>query len=111
MGNFYDKIYIIDEGEFILMYSGSYELFETVSDHHEADEGPIIHGYWEGQEVFSLEEYMGLINNYYDTQQSVSPYFFEEFSSSTPNGDVRKGLCTYEEIIEAINYYYDWNRL
>lgn len=110
MGNFYDKIYIIDEGEFILMYSGSYELFETVSDYHEADEGPIIHGYWEGQEVFSLEEYMGLLNNYYDTQQSVSPYF-EEFSSSTPNGDVRKGLCTYEEIIEAINYYYDWNRL
>jgi len=70
----YNKIYSIKDGEFILLY--------------------------ERERVSSSEEYYSLLNEVYNTQESVD--LLEEYAVNNYEGDE---FSTYEEIIEAINNY------
>lgn len=102
MDVYYDKIYTIQDGQFVLLYSGNYGA-ENNADRQLDESGRLIYNYyWNGSQVSSEEEYMNLLNQVYNTDMAVSPYDGAEYSDGRYIGN---GLCNYDEIIEAINSY------
>lgn len=102
MDVYYDKIYTIQGGQFVLLYSGNYGAENNV-DRQLDESGRLIYNYyWNGSQVSSEEEYMNLLNQVYNTDMAVSPYDGAEYSDGRYIGN---GLCNYDEIIEAINNY------
>lgn len=102
MDVYYDKIYTIQDGQFVLLYSGNYGA-ENNADRQLDESGRLIYNYyWNGSQVSSEEEYMNLLNQVYNTDMAVSPYDGTEYSDGRYIGN---GLCNYDEIIEAINNY------
>ena len=102
MDVYYDKIYTIQDGQFVLLYSGNYGV-ENNGDRQLDESGRLIYNYyWNGSQVSSEEEYMNLLNQVYNTDMAVSPYDGAEYSDGRYIGN---GLCNYDEIIEAINNY------
>lgn len=91
MDYYYDDIYSIDEGSFILLGEG--ECIREMQ--YDSDWNIVSEDYywsWNGNAVSSEAEYMNLINEIYDSQKSISPY----------DGD---RMCSYEEIIDVIKTY------
>ena len=85
-----DRIYSIENGQFVLIHEGEYGAADNSNVQYDSDGNPIYSYYWDGTEVSSETEYMNLFNEVYNTQQEITPF----------DGT---GLCyNYEEIIEAI---------
>lgn len=102
MDGYYNKIYTIENGQFILLYSGEFGAEDNANVQYDSSGMPIYNYYWDGVQVSSQEEYMNLLNQVYNTEQALSPYDNAEFSNGRYVGN---GLCDYNEIIEAINNY------
>lgn len=85
-----DRIYSIENGQFVVIHEGEYGAADNSNVQYDSDRNPIYSYYWDGTEVSSETEYMNLLNEVYNTQQEITPF----------DGT---GLCyNYEEIIEAI---------
>lgn len=104
MDSYYDDIYCIKDGEFVLLYSGQYGAAENDDVQFDSDGNPVYNYTWNGTEVSSESEYLSLLNEVYDTKQEVNPYDGAEFDSESGRY-VGNGLCDYEEILEDINNY------
>lgn len=104
MDVYHDKIYSIENGQFVLLYEGNYGASDNAHVQFDSDGNPIYNYYWNGTEVSSETEYMNLLNEIYNVQQAITPFDDAEYNSETWRY-VGNGLCDYEEIIEAINAY------
>lgn len=102
MDVYYDKIYTIQDGQFLLLYSGDYGAEDNTNVQLDESGMPIYNYYWEGTQVSSQEEYMTLLNQVYNTEQAITPYDGAQYEDGRYVGN---GLCDYNEIIEAINNY------
>lgn len=104
MDVYHDKIYSIENGQFVLLHEGNYGAADNSHVQFDSDGNPIYNYYWDGTEVSSETEYMNLLNEVYNAQQAITPFDGAEYDSETWRY-VGNGLCDYEEIIEAINTY------
>lgn len=104
MDVYHDKIYSIENGQFVLLHEGNYGAADNAHIQFDSDGNPIYNYYWDGTEVSSETEYMNLLNEVYNAQQAITPFDGAEYDSETWRY-VGNGLCDYEEIIEAINTY------
>ena len=104
MDVYHDKIYSIENGQFVLLHEGNYGAADNSHIQFDSDGYPIYDYYWDGTEVSSETEYMNLLNEVYNAQQAITPFDGAEYDSETGRY-VGNGLCDYEEIIEAINTY------
>ena len=104
MDTYHDKIYSIENGQFVLLHGGNSGAATDESIEYDANGYPIFHYYWDATEVSSETEYENLLNEVYDTQQAISPFDGTEFDSETGR-DIGNGLCDYGEIIELIAKY------
>ena len=104
MDVYHDKIYSIENGQFVLLHEGNYGAADNSHVQFDSDGNPVYNYYWNGTEVSSETEYMNLLNEVYNTQQAITPFDGAEYDSETWRY-VGNGLCDYEEIIEAINAY------
>ncbi len=104
MDVYHDKIYSIENDQFVLLHEGNYGAADNSHVQFDSDGYPIYDYYWDGTEVSSETEYMILLNEVYNAQQAITPFDGAEYDSETWRY-VGNGLCDYEEIIEAINTY------
>lgn len=104
MDVYHDKIYSIENGQFVLLHEGNYGAADNSHVQFDSDGYPIYDYYWDGTEVSSETEYMNLLNEVYNAQQAITPFDGAEYDSETWRY-VGNGLCDYEEIIEVINTY------
>lgn len=104
MDVYHDKIYSIENGQFVLLHEGNYGAADNSHVQFDSDGNPIYDYYWDGTEVSSETEYMNLLNEVYNTQQAIDPLDGVEFDAYTERY-IGNGFCQFEEIIEAINTY------
>lgn len=71
MDVYYDKIYSIDNGEFVLHYSGDYGASDNSNIQFDSDGNLIYNYYWNDVKV-SKEEYNNLINETYNSQSGIN---------------------------------------
>lgn len=102
MDVYYDKIYTIQDGQFVLLYSGDYGAEDNTNIQLDESGMPIYNYYWNGTQVSSQEEYMSLLDQVYSTEQAITPYDGAQYEDGRYVGN---GLCDYDEIIEAINNF------
>ena len=92
MDSYYDKIYQIVDGEFVMLYDGKY--YGVIDNSRvKCDENgkPIYNYYWNNVQV-SEEEYNDLLNKAFDRKKAICPF------------DANKAY-SYKEIFEAIENY------
>lgn len=95
MYSFFNKIYSIKNGQFILISEGEYGAPDNEHVWYSC-----YNYYWNGKQVDSETDYVNLLNAIYDMKQAVRP------CTEYKNGRyVGNGLCDYGEIIEAIKVY------
>lgn len=104
MDYYYDRIYRMEDGEFILIGSGEYGNLGGGSITYGSDGEPVYDYEWEGTEVSSEEEYLEQLNEVYDTQQETTPLDGTSYDSASGRY-VGGNICYYDEIIEAIRQY------
>ncbi|SDZ96314.1 TPR repeat-containing protein [Oribacterium sp. KHPX15] len=104
MDEYFDQIYSLKNGQFILLHEGEYGAADNSQLVFDSDGNPIYNYYWDGAEVNSEEEYMSLLKSFYDVQKAISPYDGADFDG-TRMRYVGNGLCDYAEILDAINAY------
>lgn len=102
MDEYYNKIYCIKNGQFVLISEGQYGAPDNAHVQVGADGKLIYNYYWNGKQVASETEYKNMLNAAYDTKEAVTPYDGTEYKNGRYVGN---GLCDYEEIIEAIKTY------
>ena len=103
MDEYYDKIYTLENGNFVLLYSGEYGAKDNSKVEYGDDGMPVYQYFWENEEV-SLEEYDRKMNEVYDTEKEVNIFLDAQYDSGRGRY-VGNGLCDYQEIIEAIKTY------
>lgn len=91
MDEYYNKVYSIDDGEFVLRYDGEAGASDNANVQVDSEGYPVYNYYWNGTQVLSEEEYQKLLNDVYDVNQASDFY----------NGD----KYNYREILEAIINY------
>lgn len=101
MDVYYDKIYTIENGQFVLLCQGNYGASDNTNVSLDANGRPIYTYRWNGTEVASEAEYTDLLHQAYDTQQAITPFDGADFDSDAGRY-VGNGLCNYEEILAAI---------
>ena len=100
MDEYYDKIYTLENGNFVLLYSGEYGAEDNSKVEYGDDGMPVYRYFWENEEV-SSEEYERKLNEVYDTEKEIK--IFQDAQYDSEKGRyVGNGLCDYQEIIEAI---------
>ncbi|MGN0268232.1 MAG: hypothetical protein ACI4D7_11205 [Lachnospiraceae bacterium] len=104
MDEYYDRIYDIEDGTFVLLHEGEYGAADNASVQFDSNGEPIYQYTWDKKDVSSKEEYQNLLQAVYDTDQAVSPFDGAEYDSKAGRY-VGNGLCDYQEIIDAINSY------
>lgn len=103
MDEYYDKIYTLENGNFVLLYSGEYGAEDNSRVEYGDDGMPVYRYFWENEEV-SSEEYERKLNEVYDTEKEIK--IFQDAQYDSEKGRyVGNGLCDYQEIIEAIEEY------
>ena len=103
MDEYYDKIYTLENGNFVLLYSGEYGAEDNSKVEYGDDGMPVYQYFWENEEV-SSEEYDRKLNEVYDTEKEVNIFLDAQYDSGRGRY-VGNGLCDYQEIIEAIKTY------
>ena len=103
MDEYYDKIYTLENGNFVLLYSGEYGAEDNSKVEYGDDGMPVYQYFWENEEV-SSEEYDRKLNEVYDTEKEVNIFLDAQYDSGRGRY-VGNGLCDYQEIIEAIKAY------
>ena len=101
MDEYYDKIYTLENGNFVLLYSGEYGAEDNSKVEYGDDGMPVYQYFWENEEVSSEEEYEKKLNEVYDTEKEVNIFLDAQYDSGRGRY-VGNGLCDYQEIIEAI---------
>lgn len=104
MDEYYDKIYTLENGNFVLLYSGEYGAEDNSKVEYGDDGMPVYQYFWENEEVSSEEEYDRKLNEVYDTEKEVNIFLDAQYDSGRGRY-VGNGLCDYQEIIEAIKAY------
>ena len=103
MDEYYDKIYTLENGNFVLLYRGEYGAEDNSKVEYGDDGMPVYQYFWENEEV-SSEEYDRKLNEVYDTEKEVNIFLDAQYDSGRGRY-VGNGLCDYQEIIEAIKTY------
>ena len=103
MDEYYDKIYTLENGNFVLLYSGEYGAEDNSKVEYGDDGMPVYQYFWENEEV-SSEEYDRKLNEVYDTEKEVNIFLDAQYDSGRGRY-VGNGLCDYQEITEAIEAY------
>lgn len=101
MDVYYDKIYTIENGQFVLLCQGNYGASDNTHVSLDSNGLPIYTYRWNGTEVASEAEYTDLLHQAYDMQKAVTPFDGADFDSDAGRY-VGNGLCNYEEILMAI---------
>lgn len=101
MDVYYDKIYTIENGQFVLLCQGNYGASDNTYVSLDSNGLPIYTYRWNGTEVASEAEYTDLLHQAYDMQKAVTPFDGADFDSDAGRY-VGNGLCNYEEILVAI---------
>lgn len=101
MDVYYDKIYTIENGQFVLLCQGNYGASDNTHVSLDSNGLPIYTYRWNGTEVASEAEYTDLLHQAYDMQKAVTPFDGADFDSDAGRY-VGNGLCNYEEILVAI---------
>ena len=104
MDEYYDKIYTLENGNFVLLYSGEYGAEDNSKVEYGDDGMPVYQYFWENEEVSSEEEYEKKLTEVYDTEKEVNIFLDAQYDSGRGRY-VGNGLCDYQEIIEAIETY------
>ena len=104
MDEYYDKIYTLENGNFVLLYSGEYGAEDNSKVEYGDDGMPVYRYFWENEEVSSEEEYDRKLNEVYDTEKEVNIFLDAQYDSGRGRY-VGNGLCDYQEITEAIEAY------
>ena len=104
MDEYYDKIYTLENGNFVLLYSGEYGAEDNSKVEYGDDGMPVYQYFWENEEVSSEEEYDRKLNEVYDTEKEVNIFLDAQYDSGRGRY-VGNGLCDYQEITEAIEAY------
>lgn len=104
MDSYYNQVYCIRDGEFVLLYKGEYGAPDNTHVQYDSEGNPLYDYYWGGTQMSSEAEYFQSINAVYDFQKAV--IVREELTYDTESGRwIGNMFCDYEEIIEAINNY------
>ncbi len=104
MDFYYNKVYCISDGEFVLLYEGEYGAPDNSHVQYDSEGNPLYNYYWRGTQIPSKAEYSDLLNAVYDPQKSVNLY--EGLTYDAEAGRLTgNSFCDYEEIIEVINNY------
>jgi len=104
MDFYYNKVYCISDGEFVLLYEGEYGAPDNSHVQYDSEGNPLYNYYWRGTQIPSKAEYSNLLNAVYDPQKSVNLY--EGLTYDAEAGHLTgNSFCDYEEIIEVINSY------
>lgn len=117
MGNYYDKLYCIDNGEFVLLDNGEYYEINNTNIQSSYD----YEYYWNDIQV-SKEEYDNSLNNAFDVKKAINPfddtmYNYEEFLEAIKNYNISENSfnsnaeLTTDIILKSINNYLssNWN--
>lgn len=104
MDGYYNKVYTIDNGTFVMVYDGEYGAKDNSRVQYDDAGMPVYDYYANGTKVSSEEEYKKALKEVYDRSQAINPYTDAEFDSEEGRY-VGNGLCDYDEIIEAIKNY------
>ena len=104
MDVYYDKIYGIQDGQFVLKASGEYGAEDNTSVKIDENGNPIYNYKWNNKEVASESEYMELLEQSYDIGRSVSPFDGTSYDDDAARY-VGNGICDYNEIVEAVIAY------
>lgn len=91
MDNYYDAVYKIESGKFVLIGSGDYGAIDNSRVEIDENGEPVYVYYWNDKEV-SKSEYKAELNKVFDENKAKSYY------------DIAIGY-TYYEIVSAINDY------
>lgn len=97
-GAYYDKIYCIKDGQFILLASGENYVQYDITDFAG---NSIENFYWNGVKLASQAEYMNMLNGIYNTQQEICP-MKDAYYDKEKGRYLKNGLCSRWEIIELI---------
>lgn len=105
MGYYYDFVFAIEDGKWVLIEEGEYGDSEEGMQFDE--NGDFVYVYsWEGKSVDEKEYYQRL-NEVYDKEQAVTPqkyYNLTEISSVLETGKVSSATHRYELIVEDITW-------
>ena len=104
MDVYYDKIYGIQDGQFVLKASGEYGAEDNTSVKMDENGNPIYKYKWNNKEVASESEYMELLEKSYDIERSVSPFDGTSYDDDAARY-VGNGICDYNEIVETVIAY------
>ncbi len=104
MDVYFDKIYSIDNGEFVLRHKGDFGAKDNSNVQIDSNGNPVYDYYWNETQISSEEEYQRLLNDVYNIQQANNPYEGAEYDSAT-HLYVGNGFCNYKEILQAIVSY------
>ena len=103
MDEYYDKVYTIENGRFVMVYDGEYGAKDNSDVQY--DEGQPVYDYYaNGTQVSSEEEYNMSLSGVYDKSQAANPYSDAEYDTEMGRY-VGNGLCDYDEIMDAIANY------
>ena len=104
MDGYYNKVYTIDNGTFVMVYDGEYGAKDNSHVQYDNAGLPIYDYYANGTKVSSEEEYRQALSEVYDKSQAINPYADAEYDNAAGRY-IGNGLCDYDEIIEAIKNY------
>lgn len=106
MDNYYDDIYCLEDGQFIQLDHGEYNIMYDDDGGIQFDgEGNAIYEYfWNYEPLSSEKEYVTLLSSVYDISNSINPFENAEYDPELGH-DTGDGIYGYEEIEEVIGNY------
>lgn len=104
MDVFFDHIYSIQNGAFVLQSSGECGASDNSNVQYDEDGNPIYEYFWNGKKLSSRSEYEALLDGAYDSKRSVRIADCMEYDVEAGRY-VGEGICNFEEILEQIGNY------
>ncbi len=101
---YYDSIYSIVDGEFVLLAKGEFGAEDNSNVQYDVQGFPIYEYCWNGESVASELLYEQLLHDNYAIDQETRPYDGTIWDENAGRY-VGNGICDYNEIIEIIDNY------
>jgi hypothetical protein len=89
MDSYYDKVYAIQDGGFVLLHKGEYGAEDNSRVQFDDEDNPIYQYFWNGKAV-SKTGYERSLNSVFDVSNAVNPF------------DNKENTCSANEIISRI---------
>ena len=102
MDGYYDKIYRLENGRFVLVSEGQYGAVDNSNVQYDENGFPIYQYFWQQEQVGSEAEYKGLLHSIFDETRAHYPLAEGEYRDGRYRGN---GLQDYDGIIAEIEAY------